>query len=318
MMDVEASLQRVTRVESLASVLDRRLPEGARPEIRIVELPVEGFRTTVKAGVVGGQAGFRGARSTAVTPVEECVIAHPLVEELLVHGFYGEATDVMIRVGAATGERMAHVSPSATGVVLPEDVRIIGEDELAAGRRSWIFEELAGRRWRISAHSFFQTRPDGALALVDVVRAEVRRVVGDGPVGRLVDACAGVGLFAGTIPSEHVTAIEWSRSACADARVNLADREAKIVGSAIDRWRPTPADVVIADPSRPGLGRSGVEIITRTNAPVVILISCDSAAGARDLQRFVEAGYRIDAMSMVDMFPHTARIELVSTLVRGN
>lgn len=316
MMGIDLDSQRTTRLDSVSTVLDRRLAEGTRPIIKLVELPPESFRTTVKAGVVGGRAGFRGARSNTVSAVDECVIAHPLVEELLVEGYFGDATDVMIRVGATTGERMAHVTPTTNGVSLPDGVRIIGEDELTAGRRSWIFEELAGRRWRISAHSFFQTRPDGAEALIGLIRSEIQRLCGDTPVARMVDACSGVGLFAGTISAEKITAIEWSRSACADARVNLADLDAKIVGSAIDRWRPTPADVVIADPSRPGLGRSGVEVISRTRAPLVLLVSCDAAAGARDLQRFIEAGYRIDAMTMVDMFPHTSRVELVSTLVR--
>ena len=93
-----------------------------------------------------------------------------MLDELIVEGTFGAATEVTLRVGAETGERLALVAPTRDGVRLPDDVRVVGADELAAGKRAWIHEIVAGRRWRISAESFFQTRPDGAAALVDVVR----------------------------------------------------------------------------------------------------------------------------------------------------
>src|SRR3546814_14531122 len=61
------------------------------------------------------------------------------------------------------------VSGDPADVGVPEGVRVVSDRELRSGTRAWYHEELAGRRWRISARSFFQSRPDGAEALVALV-----------------------------------------------------------------------------------------------------------------------------------------------------
>ena len=69
--------------------------------------------------------------------------------------------------------------------------------------------------------------------------------------------------------------VEGSDVACADATVNLADRRAEVVHSQVERWKPRHADLVIADPSRSGLGRQAVSVLTATQAPRIVLVSCD-------------------------------------------
>ena len=61
---------------------------------------------------------------------------------------------------------------------------VVGSDELGRGQRAWIHEELAGRRWRVSAPSFFQASPEGAEALVATVADHVDRhaVASDRPL----------------------------------------------------------------------------------------------------------------------------------------
>jgi tRNA/tmRNA/rRNA uracil-C5-methylase (TrmA/RlmC/RlmD family) len=48
----------------------------------------------------------------------------------------------------------------------------------------------------------------------------------------------------------------------------------------------------------------------------VVLVSCDAAAGGRDVGALVRAGYRVEAVTLVDMFPHTHHVEVVTVLVR--
>lgn len=197
---------------------------------------------------------------------------------------------------------------------LPDDVLVVGTDELADGRRAWIHDEVAGRRWRISAASFFQSRPDGAEVLVDLVRAGLA----DAPAGALIDLYAGVGLFAGTVGAGRaVTAVELNASAVADARINLADLDScKIVASTVEDWWPSPAAVVVADPARSGLGQVAVDRIAATNATCVVLVSCDAGSLGRDAGLLRAAGYRLDAATVVDMFPKTSHIEIVSAFER--
>ena len=98
--------------------------------------------------------------------------------------------------------------------------------------------------------------------------------------------------------------------------MNLEHLDATVVKVAVERWTPTPADVVVADPARSGLGADGVRAVVGTGAARVALVSCDPAALARDARLLVEAGYRLDGVELVGMFPHTHHIEAVSTFRR--
>ena len=306
--------QRTLRERIVREALARVAGLDEPPVPTTVELASEHYRTTLRCRVVPDGPGFRKRASHEVVAVDSCLIAHPLIEELLLVGDFGEAEEVTIRVGARTGERLVLASPTASAVHLPDDVLVVGADELAAGRRAWIHEEVAGRRWRISAQSFFQARPDGAEALVAAV---ARAIEGVPPDARLVDAYAGVGLFAGTVGAARPTvAIERSRSSVADARINLKGSDARLVGSSVDRWRASPAAVVVADPPRAGLGRVGADRLCATGADRFVLISCDAAALARDTGLLRSRGYELVDVTIVDLFPHTSHIETVARFDR--
>ena len=133
---------------------------------------------------------------------------------------------------------------------------------------------------------------------------------------RLVDLYGGVGLFTLALGAQHSIVVERSASSCADARVNLAPLGSLVDEVAVERWTPTRADVVIADPARAGLGAEGVAQVVATGAPRVALVSCDPAALARDVRLLVDAGYRAEGVELVDMFPHTHHVEAVTTLVK--
>lgn len=282
-------------------------------------LPPWSFRTALRAAVVDGRAALRSRSSHDAVPVPDCAIVHPLLAELLAEGDFGSATEVDLRIGAATGERMAVVGPNRTGVLVPDDVLVVGADELRAGRRAWIHEEVAGRRWRISAGSFFQTRPDGAAVLVEVVSAMVGDVLAADD-GVLVDAYCGVGLFAGCLlhgrTGWRAVAVERGHSSVADARINLADLDVKVVRSGLERFRAPVARVVVADPSRRGLGARAVEVLATTGADRFVLVSCDAAAAGRDVALLRRAGYRPLRSVVVDLFPHTHHLEIVTALGR--
>jgi 23S rRNA (uracil1939-C5)-methyltransferase len=259
-----------------------------------------GYRTTLRLTSDGARPGFRRHRGHEVVPVDSCLVAHPLLAELLAAGDFGEATDVTLRCGARTGERLALLGPSSEGASLPGSVRVIGEDELAAGRRAWIFEEVAGKRLRMSAESFFSlvgSAPAGA------------------PDGPLVDAYGGVGLFAATVGAGRaVMLLESSAPAAADARVNLPAASVRRIDVA--RWRASKAAVVVADPPRAGLGAAGVAALVASKASHLALVSCDPASLGRDAALLQARGFAFGWAALVDMFPGTPHIEVVSRFVR--
>ena len=294
--------QRRLKAEIVQDALRRigRL-DGPDPE-PTVELAPDGYRTTVRAAVVGGRAGYRRAASHEVVPVDSCLVAHPLVADLLVTGRFPGASEVVLRAGARTGERLAAPDPATAPIEVPADVR-----------RDHLHEVVAGRHWRVSADSFFQSSPEGADALAALVMDAA-----PASPGTAVDLFSGVGLFAGVLAGRGwtVTAVESSRAAIADARVNLRNEQATVVRADVNRWEATPADLVVADPSRTGLNRRGVAVVVASGATRVVLVSCDAAAFGRDAGLLVAAGYQLRSYTPVDLFPHTAHVEVVSVYDR--
>ena len=59
-----------------------------------------------------------------------------------------------------------------------------------------------------------------------------------------------------------------------------------------------------------------VEQLARLKPRVLTIVSCDPTTLARDLAALTSAGYAIDKMTLIDLFPQTFHIESVTRLVR--
>lgn len=264
-----------------------------------------GYRTTVRAAVRDGRGGYRMRRSNDVIGPDSCLVAHPRLETMLTTFDFGRAEEVVLRIGERTGDAMVHVLAGEAEVEIPPGVVLSTSDQPA-----FITEEVGGHTFRVSGPSFFQCRPDGAEAMVDVVAEAI-----DGIDGPLLDAYAGVGLFGALLGRQRpLTAVESAATSIADSRVNLPDH-AVIVQSAVERWKPEPAAAVIADPARAGLGAEGAAVLAGTGAAVIALVSCDAAAMARDLSLLQAHGYRAEWARVLDLFGHTSHVEVVTRLV---
>lgn len=289
-----------------------RLGKIVDPDVRLyesAELPVVAARTTLRVAGAPRGVGFRQRRSHDVVPIERCLVAHPSLNEVLPTMRLDGAEECVVRVGIASGERMAWAEPADSVSGLPVDVGL-NSDAL-------VHESISDQTFQISASSFFQSSPQAASALVEATRRALGDVNswGTGPV---VDAYCGVGLFATTVfPADrHVIAIESNPSACADARVNVAGRDIEIVQAPVEEWQSVEAAVVVADPARDGLRAGGVQVLTATKASVIVLISCDPASLGRDARLLNQKNYRLEYSEVLDLFPHTHHVEVVSRFVR--
>jgi 23S rRNA (uracil1939-C5)-methyltransferase len=307
-------LERSMKVDVVRDALARigRLPEVPVEPGEV--LPTHGHRTVLRCAVEDGRAGLRRRRSDQVHALDRCWVAHPLVDEILSQGRFPGADEVIIRVGARTGERMVVVSPVVGEATVPDGVLLVGADEIAAGRAAHVHEIVARRRFRISAGSFFQARPDGAEALI---RAVARAVAPFDPLeDRLADLYGGVGLFTAGLGARRSILVERSSSSVLDATDNLAALGTEVVRADVLDWSPVEVDVVVADPARAGLGAQGAAVVAATGAQRVALVSCDPAALARDARLLVDLGYQAERVELVDMFPNTHHVEAVTALRR--
>jgi 23S rRNA (uracil1939-C5)-methyltransferase len=325
---LQADMRRWVVLDSL-----RRLAHVEADELlaSTVVAPAGAYRTTVHLALDGGgRPCYHRRGSHRLIGVEDCRVAHPRLAELIDQVRLPGTERVTLRVGLTGGERLvvreAAVAPRSRAARdrraarrppervgsgperVPEDAVVIGPGEDAV-----VHEEVAGRRWRVSARSFFQSGPLGAGLLADAVDEAV------GPLpagGRLVDLYAGVGLLGGVVASRRagigLTAVESDPSAVGDARVNLADLGATVERAEVAAWSVHPADAVIADPARPGLGHPGVAAVAGTSARRVVLVSCDPASLARDVGLLTGEGYVLGGLRIVDLFPQTPHVETVS------
>ncbi len=301
--------------------------EALRRTARIVDVELEpggsvppwAYRTSMRVAVDRhGEVSLRRPRTNEPVVLDHCLIAHPLLDDLVHHARFRGAEEVSLRIGASSGERSAWWTRAHPGDPveldgLPADVR--------TGPDAVVHEDVAGHRFRVSAESFFQSGPAAAELLVDAVRD-----LGGGELAaasHLVDAYGGVGLFAVTLApaGSRVTLVEGSGAAADDARTNLAGRPdvvADVVATAVERWVPdttVPADVIVADPSRQGLG-DAVEVLAGAGAPVLVLVGCDPVAFARDAGRLAASGYRLVRGRVLDLFPQTHHVEVVGRFER--
>jgi len=306
-------------IELVDDVLRRQgRVDGARSRVggRVAD---SGYRSTLRLAVDNGRLGFRARRTNDLVAVGACLVAAPEFDDLIAARWSG-AEEVTLRCGRRTGDRLAIVSPTVpVGLDLADDVTVVGTDELSSGRRVWIWEEAASRRWKVSADSFFQSSPEAAELLVEVVRDLVRDDLQSSR--HVLDLYGGVGLFTGALapwaPDARWTLVESSRSSVADARDNLGDIDVDVVSMRAEAFSPTQADVVIADPPRTGLSKLGANTVASSGAPVVVLISCDLGSMGRDVALLIDLGYKWQESVILDVFAQTSHTEVV-TLLRKN
>lgn len=174
----------------------------------------------------------------------------------------------------------------------------------------------------VSPTAFFQTNVGAARELVRLVKDAA------GSAPRVLDLYCGSGLF--TVPlataGATVTAVEENRQAVADLKANLGlnripDRMVRPICGRVEdvlsRVSREPWDLVLLDPPRDGCAPGVLATVFERIAPArAIYVSCNPEALAPDLQVVRKAGYCVERVQAVDMFPHTEHIETVVVLRR--
>lgn len=75
-------------------------------------------------------------------------------------------------------------------------------------------------------------------------------------------------------------------------------------------------DTVLIDPPRVGCTAGTLAAIDRLRPERIVYVSCNPATQARDIRRLIDAGFSLDTLQPIDMFPQTQHIEVIALLVR--
>ena len=186
--------------------------------------------------------------------------------------------------------------------------------------RDYFYEKLLGLKFKISVFSFFQTNSEGAEVLYSVVRK-----FADEKKNKIIfDLYCGTGTIAQILSqnSEKVYGIEIVEeaieSAKENAKINNIENCEFIAGDVykvVEQLKINP-DLIILDPPREGINPKAIPKIVNFGAERLIYISCKASSLAKDLKAFIENGYKIEKIELVDMFPRTYHVESVCLLTK--
>lgn len=307
-------------------------------------------------------SGIYQEKSHKVVPVEGCLLENEKADEIiqsvreLAKSFkikaydedsgYGLLRHVLVRVGHATGEIMvvlvlgSPILPSKKNFVnelckLHKEITtilinvnnrktsmVLGEKEQVVYGKGYIEDVLCGKRFKISAKSFYQ---------VNSLQTEVlynKAVRYGGLTGKetVVDAYCGIGTIALAVAGQarKVIGVELNKGAVRDAVVNAkinrianADFYQNDAGRFLTQMAEAgeKVDVVFMDPPRSGSTKEFLDALIRVNPKRVVYISCEPETLARDLKYLTaNSAYRMEEATPVDMFPFTDGIEVVCAL----
>jgi len=217
----------------------------------------------------------------------------------------------------AWAEDLCASMPEIAGVASFREPQKGVQEPLVTVGESALTYQTKTASYRVTAGAFFQTNRFLTDELVEIVTA--------GRSGNLaLDLYAGVGLFSTALASDirHVVSVEMSQTSAADLKYNLPVN-GKAVQATSEQYltdekarADKPPDLIVVDPPRSGLGDAVARALGKLGAPRLTYVSCDPATLARDLVPLQAAGYRVEQLHLVDLFPQTFHLETVVHLVR--
>ncbi len=74
-------------------------------------------------------------------------------------------------------------------------------------------------------------------------------------------------------------------------------------------------DAVLLDPPRDG-AKEIIDKLPQLSPKRIVYVSCNPATLARDAKVLVAAGYQLDSVGVLDMFPHTAHVESMALFIK--
>lgn len=207
------------------------------------------------------------------------------------------------------------INDSLSDVVQSDETRILyGQD--------YFYETLLGLKFKISTFSFFQ--PNSLAA--EVLYSAVRDYIGDTKDLVVFDLYSGTGTIAqlAAAVAKEVIGVEIVEEAVKAAKENAIRNGIKncrfIAGDVLkvlDQVQEKP-DLIILDPPRDGIHPKALSKITGYGVERIVYISCKATSLARDLEAFLQAGYRLERACCVDQFCQTPHVETVCCLHRVN
>ena len=253
---------------------------------------------------------------------------------------------LMVRIGIETGEvQLVLITktkklPQGNALIreitnrLPEVVSIMqnvqdkktsvvmGDETIHLWGKDVINEKINEVSFELSPRAFFQLNPQQTKVLYQ----EAINALDLSTPKTVVDAYCGVGTIGLSLAkkAKEVRGMDIIPQAIDDAKknaeaMNLTNTHYEVgtAESLLPKWLKDgfAPDAIVVDPPRTGLDNQLLKAIQESPSPEMVYISCNVSTLARDLVSLSKI-YRVEYLQSVDMFPQTARCEVVVKLIR--
>ena len=255
---------------------------------------------------------------------------------------YGFTTKEIMVCFVVNGSSIPHVDElirrlcgidGMTSITLSPNTRqtnvIMGDSYQILWGQGYITDYIGNVRYQISPLSFYQVNPVQTEKLYSLA-LEYADLKGGETVWDLYCGIGTISLFLAQRAGQ-VYGVEIVPQAIEDARrnagINGIENAEFFVGKAeevlpeyYEKYarehvgESARADVIVVDPPRKGCDEALLETIVKMQPERVVYVSCDSATLARDLKVLCGAGYELEKVRPVDMFPMTVHVETVALL----
>ncbi|HXA42387.1 MAG TPA: TRAM domain-containing protein [Candidatus Solibacter sp.] len=336
------------KLKVVAETLRRAGASAPAPELVAAADPfryrIRGEFHVVRPRSGGGrhQLGFNKRRTYDLVPVDDCLIHHPHITEALAG--IGLALDDVGSGSLRSIRLTAHPNSRellwrGLGGSPPKELQdalsarldnfLVHQDSLSIGYDGALIDGRPGDPlvFRVDSETFVQVNHSQAHKLYGCALS----YIGDRP-GALVEGYSGFGAIsilaatrtdAAARPT-RVTMVEEARAAAILARLHVrlhgVEQSSVLAGRLEDKLfqlEPDEVDTLVVDPPRAGCAPPVLAEVARLHPRRMVYVSCDPSTLGRDLARLAAHGYRVEAQTLVDMFPQTYHIETVSLLVPG-
>ena len=190
--------------------------------------------------------------------------------------------------------------------------------------RDWFEEQIGGLSFHVTAGAFMQTNTVMCERLYGIA-VDYAAITADDVVWDLYCGSGAIGLQAAAAGATAVYGIDISAESIAQASGNaerngLATaefvagrrRRARFAHCSSGCQNPT---LVFVDPPRAGLTARAVRRVIELAPERIVYVSCNPTTLAPNARQLVDAGYALERVRPVDMFPHTPHIECVARFV---
>jgi len=328
MMHIDYEYQQQLRAGMLEDIFEQNGID-IRNKTQIISGPQFGYRARFQLN----NGGLSEKGSNIIIPVEKCLCAENYINEYFSSTAFEARPKGRIHIFGSDKVTASGQNNAKTIITQNEQqertIKVKGktkknlklkENHYFAGTVSspenTITVTMGGKNITFDVRGFFQSN----LFVFEKVTKLICDCLTSGDnVLDMYSGCGSISTFlAGKF--KNVVLVEHNRDALVYAEQNMAGTGHVSYGLSGANWVKTCAqycgkfDACVVDPPRSGMEKEVRDYLCSSRIPRICAVSCDPATQARDCAALIKAGYKIEAVYLLDFYPNTSHIESLLVL----